>query len=86
MAVTSRRRLKRDLISGRTAAGLGKAIEAELNERRVFKCGVDAGHKLGGRCPLDRDTQLSDAQARQNRSGAAGASIVVETVRGILFN
>ena len=52
---------------GQDGGGLGQGVKTQLNERRVFNCGFNTGDELGGGAPLDRDTQLSDAQPGQNR-------------------
>jgi len=53
---------------GQRGGGFCQEVDPELNENRVFNCGLSAGKKLGRGCALDGDTQLSHAQARQSHS------------------
>ncbi len=52
---------------GEGGGWFGQGIEAELDENRVFKCGLGVGKKLGWRGALDGDAQLAYAQARHSR-------------------
>ena len=86
MAVMSRRRLRRDLISGRTAAGLGRLSRRNSMKGESLSAASTRDISSAGVAPWTAIHSFPTRRRGRTAGAAAGASIVLETVRGILFN